>query len=118
MFPLELWMKICDIACDDDGHTGRSLSLVSRRFRDVSFLIRFETITLKGMSRMRLFLEMLEDAPSKPTVKHLLLSDNGRDEKPESGVTPVAVCTSVISSVAPTLISLAGDLRKWSVLVL
>lgn len=114
--PPEILLKIFSYLCrdiDTTTETGCTLSLVSRRFRSISFLIRFETISLKSIGRMRHFLEMLQNAPSVPVIKHLFLYDGGYDEGPdyESGVTPIDVCTAIITLAAPTLLTLAGDLR-------
>ncbi len=113
--PPELLLKIFSYLCTDIDTTtkaGCTLSLVSRRFRSVSFLILYETISLKSIGRMRHFLEMLQNASSVPVIKHLFLDDGGCDEGPDSGgVTPIDVCTAIITLAAPTLITLAGDLR-------
>ncbi|TBU63281.1 hypothetical protein BD310DRAFT_809396, partial [Dichomitus squalens] len=42
--PLELLENIFSYACTDGGHTGRSLSLVSRYFLDVVRPIRYGSV--------------------------------------------------------------------------
>ena len=64
MFPLELWMKICDIACDDDGHTGRALSLVSRALYEASRPYKLRTIAVRGALQIVNFARLLESLPS------------------------------------------------------
>lgn len=119
--PSELLLKIFSYLCtgiDTTTETGCTLSLVSRRFRSAAFLILFETISLKSVARMRCFLQMLEHSVHStgvPVIRNLFLYDGGydSDEGPdyESGGTPIDVCTAIVSFAAPTLLTLAGDLR-------
>ncbi|KAI0088526.1 hypothetical protein BDY19DRAFT_948041 [Irpex rosettiformis] len=107
-FPTELLLKTFSYLCTDKGQAGSVLSLVSRRFHDVSSRIRFDNIYLGSVQSMRLFLRMLEQKSSTPIVHHLFLYDNnGRNR----GSDPITVCISIISFLAPSLVTLAGDLR-------
>ncbi|KAI0083252.1 hypothetical protein BDY19DRAFT_711978 [Irpex rosettiformis] len=108
--PAELLLKIFSYICTDTGQAGCVLSLVSRRFRDVSALIRFERIYLRSVSHMFIFLEMLKQKLSIPVVRHLFLSDNEYNKEPESRTTATDICVSIISSLASSLVTLAGDL--------
>ncbi|KAI0083428.1 hypothetical protein BDY19DRAFT_910606 [Irpex rosettiformis] len=108
--PVELLLKIFSHICTDTGQAGCVLSLVSRRFRDISALVRFERICLRSALHMRIFLEMLEQRQSATVVRHLFLYDNGYSKEPEPGITTIDVCVSIISSLASSLVTLAGDL--------
>ncbi|KAI0088525.1 hypothetical protein BDY19DRAFT_948038 [Irpex rosettiformis] len=114
-FPTELLLKIFSCICTDTGYAGCVLSLVSRRFHDVSSQIRFEKISLGDIGRMRTFLGMLKRMPCAPIVRHLFLCGDTEvhndSEGPELVISPIAVCTSIISSLAPSLVTLAGDLH-------
>jgi hypothetical protein len=63
MLPLELWMNICDIACDDGGHTGRSLSLVSRVLYKASKPYKLRTVAVRGELQIVNFAHLLDSLP-------------------------------------------------------
>ncbi|KAI0090072.1 hypothetical protein BDY19DRAFT_748944 [Irpex rosettiformis] len=122
--PAEVLLNIFSYVCTDTGQAGCTLSLVSRRFHDVSSLIRFEKICLKSLLRMRFFHEMLKRRSSPPVVRHLFLRVDsydsllphhyGDDEDQGSDLTPADLCVSIVSSLAPFLITLAGCIRNLS----
>ncbi|KAJ2934053.1 hypothetical protein H1R20_g3032, partial [Candolleomyces eurysporus] len=60
---LELWMNICDIACCDDGRTGRSLSLVSRTLYEASKPYKLRTVAVRGEFQIVNFARLLESLP-------------------------------------------------------
>ncbi|TFK69322.1 hypothetical protein BDN72DRAFT_768069, partial [Pluteus cervinus] len=42
--PVEVWSRIFQLSCTDDGYTGHSLSQVSRTFHVVSAPYRFQSV--------------------------------------------------------------------------
>ena len=44
--PIEIWHEIFAIACTDGGLTGRSLSLVSKHFHDISGPLKYQSIAI------------------------------------------------------------------------
>ncbi|TBU46377.1 hypothetical protein BD309DRAFT_954163 [Dichomitus squalens] len=74
--PLELLENIFSYACTDGGHTGRSLSLVSRYFLDVVRPIRYGSVALTSLRQTKLFLTCLKRERARTTVRvrHLFVS--------------------------------------------
>lgn len=72
--PAELWMHICSLACTDGGRTGRSLSLVSRRFHELSNPYILQCLALSTPRHIRLLADMLESTEyTGPGVKSLFI---------------------------------------------
>ena len=46
VLPTEIWMQVLALACTDDGRTGRSLSLVSRRFNAISRPYKYQSLAI------------------------------------------------------------------------
>lgn len=46
VLPPEIWMQVHALACTDDGRTGRSLSLVSRRFNEISRPYKYQSLAV------------------------------------------------------------------------
>ena len=70
--PLEIWDQIFALACLDTGQTGRSLSLVSRHFRDVSRLSQYQSVSLTRSKHILTFRQTLFHAPPKARrIKYL-----------------------------------------------
>ncbi|KAJ7921156.1 hypothetical protein B0H13DRAFT_1866982 [Mycena leptocephala] len=66
--PAKLHLKIYSIACRDDGTTGSSLSLVSKRIRQLSAQHRYQSIAVCGPVQIQRFIESLGPSTlSKPT---------------------------------------------------
>ncbi|KAJ7630435.1 hypothetical protein FB45DRAFT_915493 [Roridomyces roridus] len=64
MFPAEIWTQVHFWACTaDDGQTGRSLSLVSRDWRELSAPFKLQSIALVGAKPILRFLALLESTP-------------------------------------------------------
>ena len=55
VFPLEIWHIIFSFACIDDGSTGRSLSLVSTHFREISAPFKYQSIAITHWSQIIAF---------------------------------------------------------------
>ncbi|KAI0792967.1 hypothetical protein BC629DRAFT_333119 [Irpex lacteus] len=113
--PSEIHLKIFSLACTDGGRTGCALSLVSRHIRSTSFAARFRTVKLYGVPRMRRFLNTLMATPSPPLISHLLLCNDGDEERknvePEEDLLAgVDTVMDILSAVAPTLVSLTGSI--------
>ena len=77
--PNEILDLISAEACTDDGLTGRSLSLVSRRIRGISRRYAFQSIALYGARQLSSFASLLERADIQSrAVRHLYLTDRRR----------------------------------------
>lgn len=72
--PAELWIYICSLACTDGGHTGRSLSLVSRRFSELSKPYTLQCLALTTPRQVRLLGDILERPGFQGGVKSLFIS--------------------------------------------
>jgi hypothetical protein len=70
IFPAELWHIIFSLACVDDGSTGRSLSLVSTHFREMSAPFKYRTIAITHWSQIIAFSQVFCKLPAyqKKTV--------------------------------------------------
>ncbi|KAI0072938.1 hypothetical protein K474DRAFT_1678277 [Panus rudis PR-1116 ss-1] len=70
--PAEIWARIFSFACTDGGYTGRSLSLVSRYFRDASLRVKLQSISLHGIDNASGFIEMYQrTSPHESPVQYL-----------------------------------------------
>ncbi|TEB22069.1 hypothetical protein FA13DRAFT_1799180 [Coprinellus micaceus] len=56
--PLELWLEIADLACNDDGTTARVLSRTSRHFRQIPEHRRYRTVRIIGWKQLVSFEHM------------------------------------------------------------
>ena len=70
IFPLEIWHIIFSLACIDDGSTGRSLSLVSTHFREISAPFKYQSIAITHWSQIIAFSQFFCKLPAseKKTV--------------------------------------------------
>jgi hypothetical protein len=68
--PVEIWHHIFSLACTDDGSTGRSLSLVSTYFRDISAPFKYRSIAITHWSQIIAFSQLFCKLPAyqKKTV--------------------------------------------------
>ncbi|KDQ62128.1 hypothetical protein JAAARDRAFT_54144 [Jaapia argillacea MUCL 33604] len=81
--PSEIWLNIFNLACDDGGYTGCSLSLVSPCIHILSKPMRYRSVALHGLRRMRYFAEVMEATPPElRRVRHLYISF--RDPPPQA----------------------------------
>ncbi|KAI1783014.1 hypothetical protein LXA43DRAFT_1048456 [Ganoderma leucocontextum] len=77
--PNEILSLIFAEACTDDGLTGRSLSLVSRRTRDTSRRYALQSVALYGSYQLSAFASLLDKADLEDRhVCHLYLTDRRR----------------------------------------
>ena len=70
ILPVEIWHLIFSLACTDDGSTGRSLSLVSTYFRDISAPFKYRSIAITHWSQIISFSKFFCKLPAsqKKTV--------------------------------------------------
>ena len=68
--PVEIWHLIFSLACIDDGSTGRSLSLVSTHFREISAPFKYQSIAITHWSQIIAFSQFFCKLPAsqKKTV--------------------------------------------------
>ena len=68
--PVEIWHHIFSLACIDDGSTGRSLSQVSRYFREISTPFKYRSIVITHWSQIIAFSQFFCKLPAshKKTV--------------------------------------------------
>ena len=64
IFPVEIWHLIFSLACTDDGSTGRSLSLVSTYFRDISAPFKYQSIAITHWSKIIAFSQFFFKLPA------------------------------------------------------
>ncbi len=77
--PNEILILIFAEACTDDGLTGRSLSLVSRRVRDNSRRYALQSVALYGSHQLSAFASLLDKVPLEDRrILHLYLTDRRR----------------------------------------
>jgi hypothetical protein len=72
--PPEIWHEIFDKACRDDGKTARALSLVSRRFHQLSKYHRLYSLAITDTLRLFRLCELLNLVPrSLRTTRYLYI---------------------------------------------
>ena len=64
IFPVEIWHLIFSLACTDDGSTGRSLSLVSTHFCDISAPFKYQSIAITHWSKIIAFSQFFCKLPA------------------------------------------------------
>lgn len=73
--PTEIWSEIFGHACTDDGTTGRSLSLVSSTFSEISRRFKYQSISIKRTKHVLHLAEILSAAPENDRkVKYLFIA--------------------------------------------
>ncbi|KAJ2917066.1 hypothetical protein MD484_g3334, partial [Candolleomyces efflorescens] len=70
--PVELWLHVFSIACSDDGRTGRSLSMVSRRVNELSKPFKYQSIAVDKLSNIAALTEILQNLPIEFRAVHKL----------------------------------------------
>ncbi|TFK74227.1 hypothetical protein BDN72DRAFT_833536 [Pluteus cervinus] len=79
--PPEVWGRVFEYTCVDDGTMGRSLSLVSRSFHHASAPYKYQSIAIKPwhLKHILKFFQVLRKAPPmQRRVRYLCLGNNGR----------------------------------------
>ncbi|KDQ62127.1 hypothetical protein JAAARDRAFT_30033 [Jaapia argillacea MUCL 33604] len=117
--PPEIWLNIFNLACDDGGYTGCSLSLVSRCMYTLSKLVRYRSVALHGLRRMRSFATVMEGTPLElrrvrqlyisfrdPPLKTITGSDKPVDlEESQQRTTDAWKCAEAIYQILPSVLS-------------
>lgn len=89
--PPEIWMKICALSCTDDGVTGRSLSLVSRFFHQISHPFKYQALVLSRSKQVIALNDLLLRLPPGTArirnlfiqCPHVFLDDADEEEDEE-----------------------------------
>ena len=75
--PAEILLRVFQVACLDDGRTGRALSAVSRRIREISAEYRYQSLAVDVL-RCRTTRLLLKTLPATPAslrkVRHLYIN--------------------------------------------
>ncbi len=112
--PCELLEKIFEFSCTDGGRTGCSLSLVSKRFRDVSSGMRFDTVALCSGSATQLSsfrstytAAYTNPVAATPRLRHLCITNPKGLTDPRDSSLFLNELTALLRVVSPYLQSLA-----------
>jgi hypothetical protein len=74
--PIEIWSIIFTFACTDGGVTGRSLSLTSRHVRELSKVVKLQSLMVTEAQQILGLARLLADTPPKyRRVRHLFIGD-------------------------------------------
>ena len=72
--PIEIWHDIFAFACIDDGYTGRSLSLVSTYFHDISAPFKYQSLVITHWTQIIAFSSIFCRLPaSQKKIKYLFV---------------------------------------------
>jgi hypothetical protein len=72
--PIEIWQEIFAIACTDAGLTGRSLSLVSKHFNDISGPLKYQSIAITRWRQLFAFSQTFSQLPDfQKKIKYLFI---------------------------------------------
>ncbi|KAF7793236.1 hypothetical protein EIP86_004346 [Pleurotus ostreatoroseus] len=77
MLPTEILLRIFELACLDDGRTGRSLSAVSRAIRAIAAEHRYQSLALEitRIRQTKLLLQTLNSTPEHlRRIRHLYIN--------------------------------------------
>lgn len=86
LLPPEICKQIYEKACDDDGRTGRALSLTSRYVHDVSAEFKYRSIAIWGMPQILKCFKVLEAKPPHlRRIIHLFISAHEQIRPGEKG---------------------------------
>ena len=97
--PPEILLHIFRLACDDDGSTGRALSLVCRSVHNLSKELKYQSIAIVGLPRLVAFAAMLQDLPEPSRrIRHLFFSSMAQNA---SGA-PKRITEEIQNYVSPT----------------
>jgi len=82
--PPEIWLDIFWLACTDTGFTGRSISLTSRFFYELSKPVKLRSVGLRGVVQIIDFLNLIERTPVvHRRVENLFISTHNGCDPPE-----------------------------------
>jgi len=88
--PPEIWLHIFWLACTDTGFTGRSISLTSRFFYELSKPVKLRSVGLQGVVQIIDFLNLIERMPViHRRVENLFISTHNACDVPEDVIPDV-----------------------------
>src|SRR5882762_6025619 len=109
--PPEICAEIFQLACVDDGTTGRSLSLVSRYIHNASSSVKYQSLAVRGPHQTLALASVLETtSPSQRRVHDLSISIDLRyssaqqissTEKVQSSMSSLTKLVYVLRSLVP-----------------
>lgn len=103
-------LPIFRLACTDDGMTGCSLSLVSKRFGTISNPVEYQSAAVHGIKSLCALLKVLQrQAPINRQVRYLLITKCPRRKRMEDTSATKEDIEVLLNLVAPTLETLAID---------
>jgi hypothetical protein len=79
--PAEICAYIFAFACQDSGHTGRSLSLVSKYIHETSKLARYTSIALIGRAQILAFAQFLDQTNTPLSTRYLFIGGQESEEE-------------------------------------
>ena len=72
--PPEIWHEIFALACTDTGLTGRSLSLVSKEFNEISGPLKYQSIAITRWRQLIAFAQTFTQLPDvQKKIKYLFI---------------------------------------------
>ena len=72
--PPEIWHEIFALACTDTGSTGRSLSLVSKHFHDISGPFKYQSLAITQCRQLIAFARTFSQLPDfQKKIKYLFI---------------------------------------------
>ncbi|TFK69318.1 hypothetical protein BDN72DRAFT_619749 [Pluteus cervinus] len=76
--PAEVWGKILQFSCTDNGYTGQSLSLTCKTFNALSAPYKLQSISLQSIHYTLAFLQVLRNTPPNlRRIRYLFVSYDG-----------------------------------------
>ncbi|KAH9478191.1 hypothetical protein JR316_0008644 [Psilocybe cubensis] len=111
--PTELHAYICQLVCDDDGTTIRTLSSVSKYFNQVTKPYLYRSICATGTSQIMALVERLDSIPShlRP-IERLFLSDTSCKTASPTSLSPPKSLTDRETRYINRLIALSAPTLK------
>lgn len=104
-WPVELISYVFQLACTDAGHTVRSLSLTSKKFREIARPFLYHSLVISSLGQFVTLVEKLKATPLHLRhIRHLFLALN---HDPHSQDT----CTADASLIIGALQNVADDLQ-------
>ncbi|TFK69278.1 hypothetical protein BDN72DRAFT_768121, partial [Pluteus cervinus] len=75
ILPFEVWSKIFEFSCRDNGYTGQSLSRTSRMFNALSTPYKFQSISLQNLKYILKFYDLLcRTPPNLRRIQYLCIT--------------------------------------------
>ncbi|TFK29763.1 hypothetical protein FA15DRAFT_663940 [Coprinopsis marcescibilis] len=94
--PPEILLYIFELACDDDGSTGRALSLASTSVNHLSREYKLQSVAVAGIHKFLPFYNMLVSLPERfRRVRHLFISSMSQCAPSVDGSRKVSLTTDI-----------------------